>query len=42
MGEEMIPASVAAEGFEANEGFVAGFRPKLARAFEATLVLAAG
>lgn len=37
-----MPATVAPEGFEAEEGFVAGAAPELARALEAALALAAG
>ena len=42
MGEEMVPALVAIEGFQCQERFVAGQTPELTGAVEAALVLAAG
>jgi len=39
---ELIPATIAPEGFQAEQGFVANLRPKLAGAFESALILAAG
>lgn len=42
MGEEVMPAAVAPEGFQAQEGFVAGGGPELAGAFEPALILPAG
>ena len=39
--EEVLPAAVAPEGFQAEEGFVAVERPELTGAFETALVLAA-
>lgn len=40
--KEEMPAGVAPEGFEAEQGFIAGAAPELAGALEAALVLAAG
>ena len=40
--EEQVPATVAPEGVQAEQRLVAAFAPKLAGAFEAALVLAAG
>jgi len=42
MGEEVMPAAVAPEGFQAQQRFVPGGGPELAGAFEPTLILAAG
>ena len=42
MGEEVMPAAVAPEGFQAQEGFIPGGGPELAGAFEPALILPAG
>ena len=39
--EEQMPAAIAAEGFQTEQGFVSLLAPKLARAFEAYLALPA-
>jgi hypothetical protein len=40
--EELVPAAISPEGFQAHEGFVTSGGPELAGAFETALVLAAG
>ena len=42
MGVELTPTTIAPEGFQAPEGFVACGGPELAGAFETSLVLTAG
>src|ERR1035441_701202 len=42
MGVEFMPATIAPEGFQAQEGFIPCRGPELAGAFEAALVLPAG
>ena len=42
MWEEGVPPVVAPESLQAHEALVASLTPKLARPFEAALVLAAG
>lgn len=37
-----MPAAIAPEGFQAHQGFISGPAPKLARAFEAALILPTG
>lgn len=39
--KEQMPATIAAESFKAEQGFVADLGPKLARSLEAALILAA-
>ena len=41
MGVEFMPATIAPEGFQAQEGFIPCRGPELAGAFEAALVLSA-
>src|ERR1017187_9267254 len=41
MGIEFLPATIAPEGFQAQQSFIARRGPELAGAFEAALVLAA-
>jgi uncharacterized protein YjiS (DUF1127 family) len=42
MREEDVPAAIAAERFQADQGLVPDLTPKLSDAFEAALVLPAG
>lgn len=42
VGEEQMPAVVAAEGFQIHQRFITGLGPALTRAFVAHLILSAG
>src|SRR5512136_2984344 len=42
VGEEEVPAAVAPEGLQTEQGFVAGPAPELARSLEPALRLSAG
>ena len=42
MGKEQVPASVAPEHFQTQQGFVAFLAPELSSTFEAALGLSAG
>ena len=41
MREQLLPAPVASESFQAHEGFISGLAPELAGALEPHLILAA-